>query len=164
MDRIGHEVERSLSRAAGPQGRALTEITSAWPRAVGDAIARNAWPLRIARDGTLQVATTSATWAFELDRMSPEIAERLRLELGENAPKSVRFRVGPVPEPGASAEAPVAATTSAEPADVDPETAAKAAAAASAIEDESLREIVARAARASLRRGPAEGRSDRGFW
>ena len=37
-----------------------------------DAIARNAWPLRIGRDGTLHVAAASATWAFELDRMSAD--------------------------------------------------------------------------------------------
>jgi hypothetical protein len=157
MERIGREVERELSRRSGGVGLELAEITAAWPRAVGEAVARQAWPLRLGRDGTLHVATTSATWAFELDRLSPEIAERLSTILGRAAPATLRFRVGPVPEPGAGAErrpkAPeeIPATT--------PETAAEAASLASVIEDPELRDLVARAARASLSRT----RSGRGF-
>ena len=49
----------------GPQG-ALGEIAERWPEAVGEAIARNAWPSRIARDGTLHVNTADSIWAFEL--------------------------------------------------------------------------------------------------
>ena len=100
MERIGREVERTLSRSGGGEALALAEITAAWPKAVGDAVARQAWPLRVGRDGTLHVATSSATWAFELDRLSPEIAERLAAVLGSPPPAKLRFRVGPVPEPG----------------------------------------------------------------
>ena len=77
MERIGNEVKRTLAASGGGGALALSEITAAWPSAVGDAVARQAWPQRIGRDGTLHVATSSATWAFELDRLAPEIDERL---------------------------------------------------------------------------------------
>jgi hypothetical protein len=160
MERIGREVERSLARAGGESGSALAEITAAWPEVVGEAVARNAWPLRVGRDGTLHVATTSATWAFELDRMRLEIGDRLAAALGPHAPAAVRFRPGPVPEPGSD-------TTTAQPPprpEASPEEARRAAAAASAIDDPELRALVARAARASLRDAPSGGRSDRSFW
>jgi hypothetical protein len=155
MERIGHEVERRLSKTAGGKALALAEITAAWPRVMGEAIARNAWPLRLGRDGTLHVATSSATWAFELDRMSPEVAERLSEELGDHAPGALRFRAGPLPEPGAE----ISPEGSEEPLEATPEVAAAAASAAATIEDPELRELVSRAARASL----GKPRSDRGF-
>ena len=158
MERIGREVERELSRGGSRDALPLAAITAAWPAAVGEQIARQAWPLRIGRDGTLHVATTSATWAFELDRMAAEIAERLAARLGEaRPPAKLRFAIGPVPEHG-SLDAKALGTSPAPP-EPTPEEAAEAAEAASAIDDPDLRELVARAARASL----ARARSDRGF-
>ena len=157
MERIGDEVRRELSRSGGGNALALAEITAAWPRAVGDAVARQAWPLRLGRDGTLHVATSSATWAFELDRLAGEIAERLAAEMAAGAPSSLRFRVGPIPEPGGVGKA--AEDPPAEVPDAAPEVVAEAASTASAIEDPELRELVLRAARASL----ARARSGRGF-
>lgn len=150
MERIGREVERELSRSGSSAALSLSEITAAWPNAVGEAVARQAWPLRLGRDGTLHVATSSATWAFELDRLSPEIEERLSALVGERAPRKVRFRVGPVPESGAPAEGP--SGTPERALSATPEVVAEAASAAAAIEDEELRELVSRAARASLSR------------
>ena len=156
MEQIGKEVGRGLARAGGDAGVMLTELTASWPDAVGEQIARNAWPLRVGRDGTLHVATSSATWAFELDRMRGEIADRLAGALGEGAPKALRFRPGPVPEPGAPTES----QPDPRPPEATPEDRREAASAASSIDDPELRELVARAARASLSRA----RSDRGFW
>ncbi len=156
MERIGKEVERGLVRAGGDEGLALAELTACWPAAMGEQIARNAWPLRVGRDGTLHVATSSATWAFELDRMRTELAERLAAALGEGAPTALRFRPGPVPEPGAPTDSPSPSA----PPEATPEATRDAATAASAIADPELRELVARAARASL----TKARSDRGFW
>ena len=150
MERIGHEVEQALGRTGGGEGLALSEITRVWPQAVGDAVARQAWPARVGRDGTLHVATSSATWAFELDRLASEVGARLRELLGEHAPASLRFRVGPVPEPGRLAEE-TSSTTCRPPSDT-PETEAEAASVTAGIEDPELRALVARAARASLGR------------
>jgi hypothetical protein len=151
MERIGGEVERELSRSGSSAALPLAEITAAWPQAVGETVARHAWPLRLGRDGTLHVATSSATWAFELDRLSPEIGERLTTLVGDGAPHKLRFRVGPVPEPGAPADR--GSDVPEEVLQPTPEVTAEAASLASAIEDEELRELVSRAARASLSRG-----------
>jgi hypothetical protein len=150
MERIGDTVGKELRRSGGGAGAALAEITSAWPKAVGEAVSRNAWPLRIGRDGTLHVATSSSTWAFELDRLGPEIKDRLAALVGPSAPAKMSFRTGPVPEPGALVEAPAEAPG--ELPEPTPETVSEAAAAAAEIEDPELRDLVARAARASLSR------------
>jgi hypothetical protein len=155
VERIGREVERELGRTGGGAEGQLATLTSLWPAAVGEAIARRAWPLRLARDGTLHVAAVSATWAFELDRLAADILERLREHAGEQAPRALRFRVGPVPEP----PLPPAERAPARPPPPPPDAAAEAAEAAAAIEDQELRELVERAARASL----ARARSGRGF-
>ena len=157
MERIEKSVEHVLSRSGGGTALALAEITAAWPEAVGKAVSREAWPLRVARDGTLHVATSSSTWAFELDRLSPEIEERLRALMGPAAPAKLRFRVGPVPEHGEPAAEGVSAPGAGF--HVTPEIDSEAVAAASGIEDRELRELVARAARASL----ARARSGRRF-
>ncbi len=154
MERIDKEVHRTLAASGGGTGLALAEITAAWPAAVGDAVARQAWPQRVARDGTLHVATSSATWAFELDRLAPEIGERLSGALGPAAPPKLRFKVGPIPEPPSTAD-----EVSADPVPASPEVVSKADSLTSEIQDPDLRELVARAARASL----ARARSDRDF-
>jgi len=146
MERLGRGVERELSRTGSGEALALSHVTAAWPRVVGDAVARQAWPLRVGRDGTLHVATTSATWAFELDRLAPEIHSRLATALGDETPSALRFRVGPVPEPAASTLEPAA--------EASEEASVEADSAAAAIDDPDLRELVSRAARASLSRFP----------
>jgi len=84
-----------------PDAGQVAELTAAWPAAVGDAIARAAWPQRVSRDGTLVVATSSSTWAFELGRMAPEILEKLREAVPGAVPTALKFVPGPVPEPPA---------------------------------------------------------------
>ena len=157
MDRIGSEVERELTRSGSRDAVPLAAITSAWPGAVGETVARQAWPLRIGRDGTLHVATTSATWAFELHRLSEEILGRLSSRVEGDAPPRLRFAVGPVPESGPPSEGPQSSAR--ETPAPTPEEIGAADAAAAAIDDPDLRALVARAARASL----AKSRSDRGF-
>ena len=156
MERLGEEVRRSLAAAGGPEAGALSRIVEAWPGAVGDAIARAAWPARLARDGTLHVAAVSATWAFELGRLADEIAARLVTALGEDAPATLRFAPGRVPEP----PAPLPPDGLADVTGPGPAERAEAERLAAGIADAELRELVARAAAASL----ARGRSDRGFW
>ena len=148
MDRIGDEVERELARSGSRDAIPLATVTRAWPAVVGDAIARNAWPLRIARDGTLHVATASAAWANELAFHADEIVGRLRARLGPDAPLRLRCAVGPIPESGVPSEGqePLAPG----PPEVPEQIATEADSAAAAIADPELRELVARAARASL--------------
>ncbi len=146
--RIGGDVQRELSRFGPAAG--MTEIVRAWPGAVGDQIAQNAWPARLARDGTLHVATSSSAWAFELSQLEPKLRERLREQLGDATPSAVRFAPGKLPEP--SLEARSGAAQAPRPPTADER--ALGARMAGEIEDESLRKIVAKAAAASLARRP----------
>ena len=54
MKRLSDEVARELGRF-GPSEQ-MTRIVDVWRDAVGPTVARNAWPARMARYGTLHVA------------------------------------------------------------------------------------------------------------
>ena len=142
MERLGGDVRRELSRF-GPAAQ-LGELVERWPAAVGEAIARNAWPARFQRDGTLIVHASSAAWAFELTQLEPRVKE----SLGEFVPGRVRFLPGPIPE----AESLSSAEATREAVTASPEERAAATALTIAIDDEDLRALVARAAAASLSR------------
>ncbi len=154
MERLGDSARRLLAASGVPDPGPLSAAADIWPSAVGDAIARVAWPKRIARDGTLHVATLSATWAFELSRLAPEIHERLRSALGSAAPTALQFSPGPVPEPDAPAKQTVAS-----PPPVTSDDRDRADRLTAGIADPALRELVARAASASL----AAARAGRSF-
>jgi hypothetical protein len=116
----------------------MAELVERWPAAVGAAIARNAWPARIARDGTVHVNTADSVWAFELGQRAAEIAAKLQVG-------SIRFAPGPLPEPDEE--------TVANPVEVTPQDAERARAIATGISDEKLRESVQKAVSLSLARG-----------
>jgi hypothetical protein len=146
MDRLGDGAHRVLEDAGIAEVGAITRIVEAWPSAVGDEVARQAWPRRLARDGSLHVATTSSTWAFELDRLAPAIVERLREAIGEAAPPRLRFAPGVVPERPLPARpaAPPPTPTAGDVADAERMTAE--------ITSPELRELVRRAAALALAR------------
>jgi hypothetical protein len=150
VDRVEAEVARELARFGPISG--LAPLVEAWAAAVGPEIARNAWPARLARDGTLHVHTSSSAWAFELGQLE----QRIRESLGELAPPGLRFAVGPLPEPPAETGA-AASRKAVEP---SAEQRARADELAAAIEDEDLRKVVAKTAAASL----AEAEARRPFW
>jgi predicted nucleic acid-binding Zn ribbon protein len=139
-------VQRELARFGPAEG--MSEIVRAWPEAVGDQIARNAWPARLARDRTLHVAASSSAWAFELAQLEPKLRERLEEALGETAPAALRFAPGKLPE-RSSEEMESRTRRGREPTSEERELAAALAA---GIEDENLRKVVAKAALASLAR------------
>jgi hypothetical protein len=158
MEHLRDEFARELGRVgeAGSGSTVMPRVVDVWRDAVGPTIARNAWPARVARDGTLHVATESSAWAFELQQLGAEILGRLREALGAEAPSSLRFAVGQLP--GLDAED---LRTSRRPTrEPTAEERELAAALASRIEDEELRKVVAKAAAQSL----AAAASDRAFW
>jgi hypothetical protein len=116
----------------------MAELVERWPGVVGSAIARNAWPARIARDGTVHVNTADSVWAFELGQQAAEIAAKLE------AP-AVRFAPGPLPEPDQEPGETAVSTT--------PEDEERARAIASSISDRNLRETVQKAVSFGLARG-----------
>jgi predicted nucleic acid-binding Zn ribbon protein len=70
----------------------LAAIQSAWSSAVGEQLAAVAVPVS-ERDKTLTIECADAVWAQELDLMQDALLERLRSEVGEQAPEALRFRV-----------------------------------------------------------------------
>lgn len=141
MERLSDAVRGELARFGAP-GR-LGEIVRLWPVAVGDAIARNAWPARIGRDGTLYVNTADSVWAFELAQRGREIAARLDVD-------AIRFAPGLLP----GAETPTAQRKGLDP---TPEEAREASRIAGGVGDPELRETIQRAVALAL----ANGRVDR---
>lgn len=153
MERLGDSLEQELRRF-GATG-SMPAIVAAWPVAVGEEVARNAWPARISRDGVLHVNTSSSAWAFELTQLASVVLEQLATAVDDDAPKGLRFAPGHLPEP--SVEPP--ATPRPQAVKPSAEQLARARELASPIEDEELRERVAKAAALSL----ATARSDRRF-
>ena len=129
----------------------MAELVAAWPAAVGEAIAANAWPARLSRDGTLHVATSSSAWAFELAQFESELLANLRGAVEEAAPARLRFAPGRLPE-HASVASERRAFERPQPTVAEREEAEQLVA---AISDQKLRKIVARAAAASLSRAAA---------
>jgi hypothetical protein len=113
----------------------MPELLERWPAAVGAAIARKAWPARIAKDGTVHVNTADSVWAFELGQQAREIGGRLGVA-------RLRFAPGPLPEADEEPASP--------PLEPTPEDEERARALATVISDEMLRESVQKAVRLSL--------------
>ena len=141
---IGDDVRRELARFGPAAG--MADVVNTWPEAVGAGIAANAWPARLGRDGTLHVATSSSTWAFELSQLGETILARLREALGKRSPRALSFAVGPLPERGVESVQSLARTVP----ELTPAARAAGDEIAAAIEDPELRKLVARAAAASL--------------
>jgi predicted nucleic acid-binding Zn ribbon protein len=79
----------ALERAA-PKTR-LAAVQAVWAETVGDRVAIAAQPTS-EREGALVVSCSDPVWAQELDLMQAQLLDKLRERLGEQAPKSLRFR------------------------------------------------------------------------
>jgi len=81
----------ALERAA-PKTR-LAAVQAGWSDSVGERVAAVTEPVS-ERAGTVVVDCSDPVWAEELDLMQEQLLERLRERLGDQAPQSLRFRVG----------------------------------------------------------------------
>jgi predicted nucleic acid-binding Zn ribbon protein len=70
----------------------LAAVQANWQAIVGEQLAAVATPVSD-RSGTLTIECADSVWAQELDLMQGQLLERLRAELGDRAPKALRFRV-----------------------------------------------------------------------
>jgi Dna[CI] antecedent, DciA len=141
MEPLGEQIRAELSRVGADSGAG--DAVTAWPAAVGEEIARHAWPARTQPDGTLVVHVRDAIWGFELTQRATEISERL-----PGRPR-LRFTPGPLPE-AAPEPSPRPQT------EASPEQAREADALASAIVDPDLRESVAKVIKTALARASAD--------
>jgi hypothetical protein len=143
MEPLGEEIRAELQRAGMDSGAG--GVAATWPAAVGEEIARNAWPARTQPDGTLLVHVRDAIWGFELTQRAEEISSRL-----PGRPR-LRFVPGPLPDPGPGAPPSRALRAT-------PEQVREAVEITADIEDQNLRESVAKAIKAALARA-SDGRS-----
>jgi Dna[CI] antecedent DciA-like protein len=139
MEPVGDQIRAELSRVGADSGAG--DAVTAWPAAVGEEIARNAWPARTQPDGTLVVHVRDAIWGFELTQRAAEISARL--------PGRPRLRFTPGPLPDTAPEAPPSPSFEA-----SPEQAREAAELTAGISDPNLRESVAKVIKAALARAP----------
>ncbi len=82
---------RAALQQAAPKTR-LAAVQSVWVEVVGETMAAAARPVS-ERDGTVTIACSDPVWAQELDLMQERLQQGLRDRLGEDAPRSLRFRV-----------------------------------------------------------------------
>lgn len=139
IEPLGEAIRAELRRAGGESGAA--DVAAGWASAVGEEIARHAWPMRTQADGTVVVHVRDAIWGFELAHRAGEISERL-----PGRPR-LRFQPGPLPDPAPAS----GAGRAVEP---TPEQRRDADLLATPIDDPNLRESVAKAIRAALARDP----------
>jgi predicted nucleic acid-binding Zn ribbon protein len=82
---------RAALQRAAPQTR-LASVQSIWEEVVGERVAAAARPVA-ERGDTVTVACLDSVWSEELDLMKQQLERGLRDRLGEDAPRSLRFRV-----------------------------------------------------------------------
>jgi Dna[CI] antecedent, DciA len=139
VEPLGDQIRAELHRVGVDSGAG--DAVAAWPSAVGEEVARQAWPARTQPDGTLVVHVRDAIWGFELTQRAAEISARL--------PGRPRLRFTPGPLPNLPSQPPLAP-----PVETSPEHALEAAALTAGIEDQDLRESVAKVIKAALARAP----------
>jgi hypothetical protein len=138
VEPVGEQIRAELSRVGADSGAGDAAVT-AWPAAVGDEIARHAWPAKTQPDGTLVVHVRDAIWGFELTQRAGEISARL--------PGRPRLRFTPGPLPDSIPEA-----SPLPPPEASPEQTREAVELTAGIVDPNLRESVAKVIKTALAR------------
>ena len=82
---------RAALQGAAPK-TPLAAVQSVWEEVAGERLAAAATPVSEA-DGALTIACVDPVWAEELDLMQGQLLRGLKERLGEQAPRSLRFRV-----------------------------------------------------------------------
>jgi hypothetical protein len=151
LEALGDVLGVALPESAGRVSD-VAAIARRWPEAVGEAIAREAWPARLTPDGELVVHASGAVWASELSLLARQLQGRLEA-VGVVPAPTLRFTVGAVPRRrGPDAEQ---TPKTAPPNDL------RADRWTAGIRDPELREAVSLAARSWLRRTTDESGPDR---
>jgi predicted nucleic acid-binding Zn ribbon protein len=70
----------------------VSNIFNHWEDIVGSGIAERSKPQKLVRK-TLYVSVTTSTWASELSLMSEKLMKKINSFIGEDAVKSIRFKV-----------------------------------------------------------------------
>ncbi|MCC6749623.1 MAG: DUF721 domain-containing protein [Deltaproteobacteria bacterium] len=129
------------------------ELLARWPELVGERVASRTEPGSV-RDGQLTVTVSSSAWLNELSFLKTELATRINATLGRTLVKGIRLVVGKV-RPPAPPRQPAAVREP--PAPPTPEEARAVDEAVAPVADPVLRQALAAARLADLRRGRPKG-------
>lgn len=89
--RPASEALRAARQQAAPKTR-LAATQAVWEEVVGARVAAVAQPVS-ERDGEVTISCQDPVWMQELDLMQEQLHRGLRERLGDEAPRSLRFRV-----------------------------------------------------------------------
>lgn len=92
--RLGLLLERAYPRS---EDWPIIRVYGVWMRTLPKRVVQNALPVRLER-GTLWVHVTSPVWAQELSFLERDLLEKLKRVPGAAVVRTIRFRVGPLPE------------------------------------------------------------------
>lgn len=149
-------IDRCIAPALAAQGFAASDIILAWPDIVGERLARYSEPVRVdwprrrrhmdpderSEPATLVVRVTSA-FALDMQHLAPIVIERVNGHFGWRCIGRLALRQGPVERRPATRQAPPP---------LDPAGEARVSEAVADVEDERLREALARLGRGVLSR------------
>jgi hypothetical protein len=141
MVSIAVPADRVTKPVFGKHGFASGALVVDWPAIVGSAVAAHTLPVRIRfspqdrSDGTLEIKVSSSAFSTEIQHLEPLILERINGYFGWKAVARLRMKHGPLPVKRAIRPAP----PEPEPADM-----ARMDAVLEKVEDDTLREALAR--------------------
>lgn len=136
-----------LRRADRSGKRFAASAVNTWSQVVGNDIAAHTKGFALRENGELVVFVDSGAWANQLSLMSSELLERLNRQLGDAAVRSLRFTVSRKVKEGTLTQAAEEDTDefysldTTEPEPLTDVERAQAAAIASAVKDEGLRDL-----------------------
>ena len=70
-----------------------SQVYDAWPRLVGEKVARHCWPIKLLPDGTLLIGAESSAWLQSLRYLEAQILEKFERELKGRKVKSLRYKL-----------------------------------------------------------------------
>jgi predicted nucleic acid-binding Zn ribbon protein len=90
---IGGAIQNLLSQLNGDAHFDIVRLVRIWPESVGEAIARRTEVVSL-KFHTAVIKVSGAMWIQELNLMKPQILDRVREALGDDAVRDLRFVQG----------------------------------------------------------------------
>jgi hypothetical protein len=99
---LGASIDKIVKPLLGTRGFGAASVVTQWPQVVGEALARETLPERIAypmgerSEGTLHLRVANSALALELQHLEPQLIERINGHFGYRAVARIRLIQGPI--------------------------------------------------------------------
>ena len=91
---LAHKFVAAILRSAGMEdGLNEDQVRATWKELAGDFIASHTEPISV-KGGNLVLRVTQPALRFQLEQMKPMLLKRIRIQLGEDKVKSIKFTLG----------------------------------------------------------------------